>query len=43
MYVGVYLDIVDMNLFQLTHISHNAGISRNLNVRYARNKCIKII
>ena len=29
-----------MNLFQLTRVSHNAGISRNQNARYAENRCI---
>ena len=35
----MYLHIVHMNLFQLTRISHNAGFSRNQNVRYAGNRC----
>ena len=33
------LHIVNMNLYQLTRISHNAGFSRNQTARYARNRC----
>ena len=36
----MYLHIVNMNLFQLTCVSHNAGISMNQNACYAGNRCI---
>ena len=42
MYVCKYLHIVHINLFQLTGVSHNTGISRNQNARYTGNRCTKI-